>query len=101
MQRILDWPTPRSVRDARGFIGLCVYYRIFVEGFSTVAAPILALFRKSTTFQWTSECQYAMNRLKVTLISSLTLVSLDFSPSAGAIIATVDASKRDRNWDLE
>ena len=33
------------------------------------------------------------NRLKVTLTSSPTLVSLDFSPSAGAIIATVDASK--------
>src|ERR1700741_1931990 len=93
VQRILDWPTPRSVRDARGFLGLCVYYRIFVEGFSTLAAPILALFRKGVAFRWTSDCQQAMDQLKETLTSSPTLVSLDFSPSAGDIIVTVDASK--------
>ena len=46
VQCILDWPTPRSVHDARVFIGLAVYYRIFVFGFSVIAAPIFALFRQ-------------------------------------------------------
>src|SRR6202008_3907481 len=86
VQRILDWPTPRSVRDARGFIGLCVYYRIFVEGFSTLAAPILASFRKGMAFRWTRDCQQAMDQLKGILTFSPTLVSLDFSPSTGGII---------------
>jgi hypothetical protein len=29
VQKILDWPTPRSTKDARGFIGFCVYYQTF------------------------------------------------------------------------
>ena len=46
VQKIVDWPTPLSVRDARAFVGLVVYYRIFILGFAIVAAPIFALFRK-------------------------------------------------------
>jgi hypothetical protein len=93
VQKIVDWPTPQNVRDARGFVGICVYYRIFIEGFSTIAAPIFALFRKGASFLWTRECQHAMETLKRELTSPPTLVSLDFSPSAGKIIVNVDASK--------
>jgi hypothetical protein len=55
VQKILDWPTPRSTKDARGFIGICVYYRIFIFEFSVIAAPIMQLFRKITKFEWTPE----------------------------------------------
>ena len=91
VQRIVDWPAPRSVTEARGFIGLCVYYRIFIKSFSTVAAPIIALFRKSTTFRWSEDCQMAMDRLKEALTTPPTLVSIDYALSAGSIIVTVDA----------
>jgi hypothetical protein len=26
IQKIVDWPTPRSIRECRAFIGFCVYY---------------------------------------------------------------------------
>ena len=93
VQKILDWPTPRSVREARGFIGICVYYRIFVRGFSVTAAPILELFRKSTVFSWNAARQDAMDQLKKQLTEAPILISLDFSPSALPIHLTVDASK--------
>jgi hypothetical protein len=93
VQKILDWPTPRSVREARGFIGICVYYRIFVRGFSVIAAPILELFRKSVPFTWNSARQDAMEQLKKALTEAPTLVTLDFSPSALPIHLTVDTSK--------
>jgi hypothetical protein len=41
VQKILDWPIPRSVKDARGFIGIYVYYRIFIYEFSVITAPII------------------------------------------------------------
>ena len=44
IQAILDWPTPKSVKDIRSFLGLAGYYRRFIEGFSKIAK---ALDRKS------------------------------------------------------
>ena len=43
VQAILDWPTPRSARAVRGFLGLAGYYRKFVHNYGTVAAPLTAL----------------------------------------------------------
>ena len=92
VQRILDWPTPRSTKDARAFIGVVVYYRIFIVGFAISAAPIFALFRKGKRFDWTDECQLAMDALKLAITEAPVLVTLDLSPSAYTIILNVDAS---------
>jgi len=40
---IADWPTPRCLRDVRAFYGLIGYYRRFIEGFATVAEPLMRL----------------------------------------------------------
>src|SRR5205085_8226851 len=45
IRKIVDWPACRSVTEARAFIGLCVYYRAWIKGFSVVAEPIFRLFR--------------------------------------------------------
>jgi hypothetical protein len=39
VKAILDWPTPRSSRAVRGFLGLAGYYRKFVHNYGIVAAP--------------------------------------------------------------
>lgn len=93
VRKILGWPTPRSVKGARAFIGICVYYRIFIKGFAIIASPILGLFRKGAAFSWTAERQEAMDELKRRLTSAPILISLDFSEGAGRIVLSVDASK--------
>ena len=92
VQKILDWPQPQSLKEARGFIGTAGYYRMFIFNFSIVAAPIYNLFRKGQLFRWSSECQLAMDILKSALTSAPVLISLDFSPSALSIILQIDAS---------
>jgi len=52
VQKILDWPAPRTLKQARGFVGIVVYYRIFIQGFAIVAAPIYLLFQKGKVFIW-------------------------------------------------
>ena len=49
--KILDWPTPRDMREVRGFIGIVAYYRIFIFQFSIMAALIFSLFRKGKKFE--------------------------------------------------
>ena len=92
VQKIMDWPTPESVRDTRAFIGIVVYYRIFIHGFAITAAPMFELFRKGARFSWTAERQRAMDILKRKISEAPVLVSLDFTPSAGTIYLHVDAS---------
>jgi hypothetical protein len=40
IQAILDWPTPKTLTELRGFIGICSYYKRFVKGFSQLCAPL-------------------------------------------------------------
>ena len=63
-----QWPTPRNVRDVRSFLGLCTYYRRFVQNFASIAAPLHRLTKKGQQFQWTEECQTAFDNLKGALV---------------------------------
>jgi hypothetical protein len=43
VQTILDWPTPKTVKDILAFLGFANFYRRFVEGFSRIVMPLTAL----------------------------------------------------------
>ncbi|CAN4085302.1 unnamed protein product [Withania somnifera] len=36
---VRDWPRPTTISEIHNFVGLAGYYRWFVEGFSSIAAP--------------------------------------------------------------
>ena len=61
---------PTSVREVRGFIGMCSYYRRFIPNFSGIAEPIISLTKKYAKFKWSEKCQTAFEFLK----NSLTLI---------------------------
>jgi hypothetical protein len=91
---ILSWPTPRNITEARGFVGIAVYYRMFIFLFSVIAEPIFQLFRKGRRFEWTEACQLAMDTLKQAITTAPVLVSLDFSLAALALFLNIDASTK-------
>jgi hypothetical protein len=43
---ILDWKASKDVRGIKNFIGMAGYYRRFIEGFSKIARPMIALLAK-------------------------------------------------------
>ena len=94
VESILAWPTPRNTKEARGCIGIAMYYRIFIFCFSIIAAPIFGLFRKGVKFVWTEDCQLAMDTLKVAITTTPVLVTLDLSAAALAIYLNIDASTK-------
>ena len=46
VKKILHWPPCMSVTEANTFIGLCVYYCIWIWDFMHIANPIFETFRK-------------------------------------------------------
>ncbi len=49
--KILKWPPLNNITTARAFIGVCVYFRIWIEYFTLIAIPIYALFKKEVEFR--------------------------------------------------
>ncbi|XP_016752066.1 uncharacterized protein [Gossypium hirsutum] len=60
----------------RGFIRLTGYYHCFVEGFSSIAAPLKKLLQKKTAFEWTDERYKCFEKLKLLLTEAFVLTKL-------------------------
>ena len=53
--KILKWLYCDSVTEARVFLGVYIYFRIWILGFVIVAALIYYLCRKNVVFEWGEE----------------------------------------------
>ncbi len=65
---VQDWPTPRTVKDVRAFLGLASYYRRYIPNFATVAAPLTGLTKEGAMLVWSDDCEQAFLALKKTLV---------------------------------
>ncbi|KAL5583507.1 hypothetical protein UlMin_015949 [Ulmus minor] len=74
IEAVSRWSTPTSVTEIRSFLGLAGYYRRFVEGFSSLAAPLTALTKKEKKFEWTDKCERSFQELKQRLTSAPILI---------------------------
>ena len=72
-EAVKKWPKPLTPTDIRSFLGLAGYYRRFVEGFSSIAAPLTTLTKKKSKFEWTDTCEKSFQELKDRLTSTPTL----------------------------
>jgi hypothetical protein len=46
---VLNWKLPTNVGKIHSFLGLAGYYRRFIEGFSKLAKPMIALLEKNAS----------------------------------------------------
>jgi len=58
------------MKDVQRFVGLCNYYRRFVENFAKIARPLHNLTKKNVQFKWDEKCENAFNELKKRLTST-------------------------------
>ena len=67
---VKTWAIPKTVTDARSFLGFTNYYRRFIKDYAKVARPLNALIsgenasKKKKLIEWSDDCQKAFNELK-------------------------------------
>jgi len=61
---VMEWPTPKCVKDIQKFLGLVNYYRQFIEGFASVARPLHDMVKKDKKWEWTEKQEKAFKELK-------------------------------------
>jgi hypothetical protein len=89
LEVIERFPTPRTPKQLKSFLGLVGYYRRFIPQFSKVASPLHKLLKKDVKYVWEAGQEVAFQTLKQKLMSQPILQYPDFSKE---FVLTTDAS---------
>lgn len=70
IEAVVNFPLPKNVREIQCFLGLCAYFRKFIQGFSVLAAPLHQLLKKGADFSFGEKEFHAFEILKKKLVDS-------------------------------
>ena len=98
VQRILDWPAPKSASDVRSFLGLVRYVADFLPALAEHTAQLTPLTTKDAEKvwpEWTAAHNRAFEAIKKLVLSRQCLTTIDHdNPGKNRIYVTCDASNR-------
>jgi len=78
IKAVLDWPSPKSIKSLRGFLGLIRYYMKFIRQYGSIVAPLTAMLKKNA-FVWTCEAKEAFQALRMAVTQTPVLALPNFS----------------------
>jgi len=76
---IKNFPTPKTAKQIKSFLGLKGYYRKFVLQFSKIAAPLHKLLKRDAKYVWEENHEISFHTLKQKLMSQPILQYPNFS----------------------
>lgn len=85
----MDFPTPKSPKNIKKFLGLARCYQRFIPNFSKIAKPLIDLLKKNVQFSWRENQIDAFTSLKLPLCSN---PILQYSNFTKPLVLTTDAS---------
>ena len=94
IQKIIDYPKPKTVTDLRKFLGLINFQRKFVNNCSSIAKPLSCVTNgpKKKVLIWSDEMNESFDQLKSALAEEVSLSFPDYSDNASKLELFVDAS---------
>ncbi|GAA5974652.1 hypothetical protein JCM11641_007040 [Rhodosporidiobolus odoratus] len=96
VDRVKNWPTPTTVKQLRGFLGLVQYLRKFIPGLAQQTAFLTPLTKKGLgdiTGLWDGKEENAFQEIRQVVTSLPVLRPVDHGEGADPIWVMTDASK--------
>ena len=87
---IKQWPTPKTMKDVRSFMGFTNFYRKFIGNYLNIARPLIDLTKKNEPWNWNDACENVFNQLKNIFMKEPVLQLPDLTKP---FAITADASK--------
>ena len=84
LEAIKNFAPPKTLKDLRGFLGLCSYYRKFVSRFAQIASPLTDLTKgisgkgKNIVILWLEVHDVAFKELKAAMCNKVILQFPDY-----------------------
>jgi hypothetical protein len=99
---IEQMPPPENVDQLRSYLGFVNYYNRFVPSKSQIFQPLFRLLQQDVPFEWTEDCQKAMDEVKRALTTAPALTYYDVTrplrlacdgsqKGLGAVLSHVDS----------
>ena len=82
-----------NISKVRAFLGIVVFYRIWIEKFALITTPLYTLISKDVTFKWEDEEKKAIDYLKARITITPVLITIDYNEGAGLIFIRVDSNR--------
>ena len=103
---VLDWLTPKCVKDVQKFLGLANYYCQFIQGFISIARPLHNMVKKDQKWEWTKRQKRVFKDLKEKFTRKPVLAALDLDRKMRIEVDTLDYATgeilsmecKDRRW---
>ena len=89
VKAIQEFPTPKCRQDVQRLLGMTNYVARFIENMSSITEPLRLLLRKEILWQWNSEHEEALKKLRMTLCTAPVLQYYNVNK---AVVLQVDAS---------
>ena len=77
IEAIQNAPKPQNVSELRTYLGMVTYYQKFIPNLADKFAPLYKLLKSECEWNWTDECDKAVNEVKECLTSEHVLVHYD------------------------
>ena len=95
MREVLDWPTPKGVKDIQEFLGIANYYQWSIRDFMSIIRLLHNLVKKDQKWAWTEKQEKVFKELKKKFTKEPVLAASNLNKKMRMRVDTLDYTMKE------